>query len=456
MGNLQNARSSATQAKKSSLRPVERWGYASGNFAKSIVWNTLELFLIFYLTDLVGLPPRDAGLIVFLSLIWDAVLDPVIGFIADRTTTPIGRYGPFLLIGAPLCAISFSLVFSLPTAMAEHGMFWALGALLLFRSAYTLVDLPHNALIATLSNDSSERARLASLRFVFSSLAVFVLAVSSYFILSPDLIEHQQNRFRQFGLLVSVASAAVLVASWWSVRRFDRTAQGANHSISSQLRSLVFFIRDKDSRAVMLYAFSSALLVSVFGKGLGYFAKYELGNEALVSVGLAAMMIGQIAGSICLGRIASRYENAIALKAAGLMLLPATLVFFLSAPASAATLIGSCAVIGFPVGGIWALVWALAPNVVDKQQATCHTRAEGSYFGILIVIMKAATGLSAFLFGWLLTQIGFEPNVQQSDATLLWLRCVMCVLPSIGGISIFLIMSTYGITHANHSSLLTK
>jgi glycoside/pentoside/hexuronide:cation symporter, GPH family len=433
------------------LTPSISIGYASGNFGKSIVWNTSELFLIFYLTDLIGLDAIQAGLIVFASLVWDALLAPCVGLLADRTSSTIGRYGPFILVGAPLCAFSFAMIFTLPSAIPEHAALLTLLTLLLFRTAYALVDLPHNALITQVSKTSSGRSHLATLRYLFSSLAVMVIAFASYFVMAPDALVEQEARFRLFGISVALIAGIVVVGSWWSVRRYDRQPFQAPVAFVPQVKNSLRIFADQDARAVVLYAFFSGLLISIFGKSLNYFAKYQLGDEALVALGLFAMMIGQIVGAIVWGRISQKIQKVSAVRYAGLLLAPAALLFFLFAHLGLVPFVLFSLAIGLCTGGIYALIWSIAPDIIDKIDAITGLRPEAIYFGILIVTIKLGMGIGAFLLGGALDAIGYVANFEQSEITLIGLRLLMTISPIVGGLSTAFVLVQCKLSHADHA-----
>jgi GPH family glycoside/pentoside/hexuronide:cation symporter len=80
---------------------------ASGNFGKNSLWNTTEVLLLFLLTDILGMAPAVAGFVIFFSLLIAAILDPIVGLLAERIRTPLGQFGPLLVVGAPLAALSF-------------------------------------------------------------------------------------------------------------------------------------------------------------------------------------------------------------------------------------------------------------------------------------------------------------------------------------------------------------
>ena len=145
---------------------AQRLGYGIGDFGFNLFFTTASLYLLFYYTDVLGLSPATAGWVFAVALIWDALFDPVMGFIANRTRTRWGRYRPYLLFGGVPLAISWALMF-LPVPFTGGALvMFAVATHILFRTLYGVVGMPYLALSATMTRDSHERGILASIRMV--------------------------------------------------------------------------------------------------------------------------------------------------------------------------------------------------------------------------------------------------------------------------------------------------
>jgi GPH family glycoside/pentoside/hexuronide:cation symporter len=182
--------------------------YASGNFGKNIVWSASELALIFVFTDLFGVPPALAGLVILLSLIWDALLDPLVGAFADR----LGRFTPLIWAGAPLMGLSFVAMLGGPAA-GLNGIAPACVALFALRTAYSLVDIPHNALIARLAAEPHQRTKLAGARFVFSAAATFVLGLTLPAIVALDSKQDAREALALWAMIAATGATVLLTAA---------------------------------------------------------------------------------------------------------------------------------------------------------------------------------------------------------------------------------------------------
>lgn len=148
------------------LSTPQRLGYGIGDFGFNLFFTTASLYLLFYYTDVLGLAPDTAGWVFAVALIWDALFDPVMGYVANRTRTRWGRYRPYLLFGGLPLAASWALLF-LPVNLEGSALvLFAVSTHMVFRTLYAVVSMPYLALSATMTRDSNERGVLASIRMV--------------------------------------------------------------------------------------------------------------------------------------------------------------------------------------------------------------------------------------------------------------------------------------------------
>ena len=156
-----------------------RLGYGVGDMGFNLFFTTASLFLLLYYTDVAGLPPAAAGWIMAAALVWDAVTDPAMGYLASRTRSRWGRYRPWILFGAVPLAASWALMF-LPTGFTGLALtLWALAAQVLFRTCYTIVSMPYVSLSAAMTTDSRERGVLAAIRMLSATAAGLGIALAT-------------------------------------------------------------------------------------------------------------------------------------------------------------------------------------------------------------------------------------------------------------------------------------
>ncbi|MEO0997293.1 MAG: MFS transporter, partial [Pseudomonadota bacterium] len=157
------------------MSPSRKLGYGIGIFGPMLGWVAAMQYLMYFYTEVIGLDPTRAGLIFLIGMGWDALSDPLIGAVAERTRSRWGRYRPYLLFGAVPYGASVALLFTPPDGSAAWLFAAALTTHLLFRTAYTVVYMPYTAMIARMTSDYDSRTALTAYKtfFVFGgNLAV--------------------------------------------------------------------------------------------------------------------------------------------------------------------------------------------------------------------------------------------------------------------------------------------
>ena len=418
--------------------------YSSGNFAKNILWSTADVTLLYVLTDLLQVPATTAGTIFLVGLLCDAVLDPVVGTYAERTRTRLGQYGPFIIIGAPLSAAAFFLLYSLP-ALQVRRLDLIVVCAILFRASYAIGDLPHTALITKVATTSRDRGRVAGYRFFFSSLASLLL---SFVIPYITIARHPAQHLAQLALAASVASALLLFTAWFAVR--DRDVISASSDPTPFGHRLRGVLANPTFAPLAWIVFCTGLSVPLFAKSCIYYAKYVLMRPEGAGLALTGLAIGQFAG-VCLWTwAASHWEKAWALGAAHLVAAAAFILIGLLSPAPW-MMVGLCACAGIGLGGVYMLIWAMAPDVVDYGEYCSGVRNEATTFAVLLLISKVATGLGAALLGWCLDLSGYVPDVVPPQGVQIWIVLAACAAPAIGCLVCAALTRRYLLTHRRHA-----
>src|SRR4030042_138564 len=155
----------------------EKIGYSLGDCAANFIFQTVMMFLLFFYTDVMGISPLVAGIIFLITRIFDAVNDPMMGAIADRTNTRWGKFRPWVLWSALPFGIIGILMFTTPNLSAVGKIIYAFITYNLMMMIYTVNNVPYCSLTGVLTGNSVERTGLSQYRFIFSMLAT--LAVQS-------------------------------------------------------------------------------------------------------------------------------------------------------------------------------------------------------------------------------------------------------------------------------------
>ena len=427
-------------------------GYGSGDFALNLFWQGTGFYLFFYFTDVVGLPNAVAGTVFAIGGLWDAITDPAMGYIAERTKSRWGRYRPYLLFGSVPLGLSLVLLFSLP-AIKGSAASWvvALLALLLFRTCYTVVSIPYSTLGARMTTNSDERTHLSAIRMYcafLGGMAVIGAAalLQSYY---PD-----GEVFRYLGIFCAVTGTIVLFLCFrYTAQRVGRNTQALP---ATSFRQLMTSLMSNRPFLVLLISivFVSAATTVVTSTVL-YIFEYAfddrlMGNNAILIMTGAPLITIPIWSAVALkfGK-KNTWITGCAVTIIGLL----SLYFYASGSVYSALF--SYGIITLGLSSFSVLFWSMLPDTIEYGEYTTGVRNESSIIGFVSSAQKAALAASVFLLGLMLDMVGYSAGVEQTSETLNGLLTVVCLAPGLAMVGAIIAMVYYPITARSHAEMVT-
>ncbi|MEM9808593.1 MAG: MFS transporter, partial [Cyanobacteria bacterium P01_D01_bin.56] len=195
-------------------------GYGVGEISKEVPGSILVFFLLFFFTDAVGLSPGLAGSILLVGKVWDAINDPLVGWLSDRTQSRWGRRFPWMLWGAVPLGISFWMLWLIPPLTNQWQLFtYYTFVLFLFYAALTVIAVPHSTLAAELTQTYDERTQLVSFKSAFSIGSSILGLVIAQIIFA--MVTDVGQRYALLGIICgAITIAAVFVCVWGTYHRF--------------------------------------------------------------------------------------------------------------------------------------------------------------------------------------------------------------------------------------------
>ena len=157
-----------------------RAAYGIGDYAICLYWSGVGLYLLYFYTDVVGISPFLAGWLYALGIAWDAITDPFMGYLAERTRSKMGSYRPYIFYGAIPLAFSFILLFWVPPFEGVKLFIFLLAVNLLHRTCFTIVSVPYSSLTARITDDSDERTKLTTARMIGASFGTLTVSALGF------------------------------------------------------------------------------------------------------------------------------------------------------------------------------------------------------------------------------------------------------------------------------------
>lgn len=425
-------------------------GYGIGDFGLNLYWQAILLFIVFFHVDTLGLTAWQAGICFFLVGIWDAMMDPLVGAISDRTRTRMGRYRPFILFGAVPLAGAFTLCFSPPGWLVpgSAGMIaFALLSHMLLRSTYAVVAIPYSSLTAAITSDADERASLTGWRMVCAYLGATAVA-GLLPLLAARFGAGGDNGYPLAAALISGLAVLTMVICVAAVRERPPPPPAPAVPGAAARGFLAAVARNGPLLRLMVATLLVQLCIGLLMRNLPYIMKYDLGRADLSGTVLPWLTLAGVAsvpGWVWLARAFSkRMVWLVGSAMAGLGCLG--LVAGQGLWFSLACLTIAC--VGHTAHAV--AIWSMLPDTVDFGEWRAGRRDEAKVYGIASCVLKLSLGASGIVSGWALDLAGFVPNAPQTPETVGQFRLLAALVPCLGLAGSMAVIWHYPLDSARH------
>jgi sugar (glycoside-pentoside-hexuronide) transporter len=394
--------------------------YGAAEGSSSLVFTAIAIYFLVFLTDVVGISPSVAGGIFFAAVLWDAITDPLMGIISDRTRSRYGRRRPYLLATAVPFGLAFWLLFTVPQFSEYWVIIYYIVIALLMHTAITLLDVPYTALAPEMTKDYDERTSLVSYRVVWSQLTSIVGA--SVPLLIVERFSDAKTGWSVMGAVFGAACIFPILLTWRFTRGWERYAEDIEPLSFGDVIGALF--GNRSFRYVVAIYLFSITTVYMVGAIAVYFLEYWIGfSEDQISMFFLFFFACNLLWIPVITFISNRLSKraafmivmttwALTYGIGNLLVQPGqTLVIYLLAVLGAAGSVGT-----------YQLCWAMIPDVVEVDEFKTGKRREGLYYGVAIFILKVGSAFALLIVGQVLEVIGYVPNVEQSPDVLLGLR----------------------------------
>jgi len=437
-----------------SLTNKIRIGYGIGDYAICLYWSGVSLYLLYFYTDVVGITPQMAGLIYAIGIAWDAITDPFMGYIAERTRTKMGSYRPYIYYGSIPLALSFVVLLWVPPFKGMLLLSFLIVVNLIHRTCFTIVSVPYSSLTARITDDSDERTKLTTARMLAASFGTFSISALAFPIVLYFGGGEEALGFVYLGLIAGLVAVIILSITVYFVeeRSFEFT--------KAELPNFSKVFKSVSNNYPFWIVFSAILILIstylMFNNNLIYFSKYALGFHEY-----QGLILGVLSGTNLLAipiwaflAIKIGKKNTWMISMAFLFV--GFLIFYFYPISELNELLYILGCIGFANGATGVLFWSMLPDTIEYGEWRTGIRTESSLYGFMTFAQKGAIAIAIAILGTVLTKIGFEPNKEQTAQTLSDLKSLMSIIPLIGVFISFLLVYFYPIDKKFHQKLIDE
>ena len=434
MGNRQEQYSEKIDLSTFRLTPLKRFYYALGDFGYNFMYYWLSTYLMIYYTDTIGISAATVSVMMLVIRIFDALNDPLIGSLADRTHSRWGRYRPWFMIGSVVMATFIVLIFAAsPDWGYTQRLLWMWLIYILLTVASTCSNMPYGALNGCITPDSEDRAKTSSLRMMFantSSMLTVIIAVPLMRFFSTDGTVSNARGYFGAVLVTCILGIPTMVLSCWKTKEVVTPPPAQiKIPVKAQMKSLV------GNKPVIILIFGQFILGCViYGRAamLAYYWQYNAGNAGYATTYGIVSLFAAIIGTGWLGNFIFKKTQHKGKTSAVLNFITAGayyVMYFVTPPSVlfwVLTFIGSMgfyAYMGIHFGAIG--------DAVDYGEYISGVRCDGFLSAFVSVANKAGGALMPAVGAAVLAALNYKANAAQSTEVLKAINWFVTLIPAI-------------------------
>lgn len=418
--------------------------FGVGALGKDLCYAMITTYLMIYLTDTVGLAPLFVGNLFLVARVWDAVNDPMMGFIVDNTRTRWGKFRPWILIGTLINAVILVLLFRGPELEGFSLYAYYSVMYILWGMTYTIMDIPYWSMLPSLSSTKEERDATSVIPRIFASSAWLLVGAFGLKMIDTLGQGNEAKGYASTSVVVAVVFVAtILVTVVFARDRSSLDAASGKKAERTSLKYAIHVIAANDQLKVYIGVVLAYNLVVQLAGGMAlYYFKYVTQDADLFPYFTTAASFAEM-GALFLFPILSRFLNKKQVFAIASFTPAIGLIGLLVAGAVAPSNIPLIIVCGlfykFGSGLTLGATTVMLADVIDYGEVTLGTRNESIVASFQTLLVKTASAVAGWLIGVGLTISGFVENVPQTETTIMGMRILMGVVPSVITVLAFVI-----------------
>ncbi len=425
-------------------------GYAVGDFGINLYFISVMTYLLYFYTDVLGISAVAAGSVFAVARFIDAVTDPIMGAIAERTRSRWGRMRPYILFGAvPLGVISV-LTFTVPDFDTVGKIVWAYVTYILFGLIYTAVTIPYATLTASLTDSYADRTRLSTYRIGCAFAGGFLVSVGTIPFVS--LFDDAATGFQVLMVVFAVIATLLL---WITHAATDEVIQPPKADLP--LRESLRAITANPPLWIVIGIFSCGMLsFTVRQATTAYFFIYNVGDPGLIAWFFGITLGCMLVGIWAVPHLAGRFGKAGATRLGAYLTIAACIGFYLTPYDQVAVIfVWGCLVAlgGTPVA---VLGWAMIPDTVEYAQLRHGVRADGAIFSTASFFQKLAKTIGGAGVAFVLGLAGYVANQPQTETALAAIHAVLTLVPIAIMVVLIVLTKLYPLDSERHAEIVAQ
>ncbi len=463
---------------KTTILPMINYSYA--NMYMGGAGYIIGMYFTIFLTDVVNLSLKQAGIVVMLATIWDAVTDPVMGIITDRTRSKTGKHRRYLLWGLPLMAVSYTLLwnsFGLDgNANPTKAMTYFVLVYMLYKTAYTVIGVPHTAMLPELAPEYNLRTQYNSVGYLFNSAGMvpafgIVVLILGIFGSDDNLTSESKAPFLVIGIVLSVFFAIAIFLTYANTK--EPSSLGMHKEkldVKYIIREYILVFRNRSFRQYFFMSLAYQFSTGFYANSKVYYIKYLANQYSKYPLFNAVAGVAE-AGAFPLNYALTMKHGK---KKCGNIVTPLMVAglgigLFMQSGGSflwVALMMISMILYPFGMSGLGFVSTNIFPDLTDVDELITGRRREGVIATFSTLIKKSISGVMAALVGFTLEGFGlvtgdrvsdFENTTgqmfAQTDTAITGVRICVAVIPIIAALVSLFLLKKFRMTKDDHTMI---
>ncbi len=441
-----------TSMMENKLTLKEKLLYGQGSLGKDLYMGFISFYLMIYLTDVFGISALAVGTLFFVARIWDAVNDPMMGVLADKTKTPWGRYRPYSLFVPFIAAIAFILMLSSPELSDSGKLIWAYVTYIVVGMAYTALDVSMMSMVPTFTSDSEEKTSILAFQRWFAFLAFVIAAMCTIPLVEKLGGGNEVLGYRYYGYVIAGISIISSLTMFFHVKE----KRDLGDLPVNNMKDYWFLLKEnKPFQKVVGIRIAYDFGMQISSGITAYWVIYYLQKPDLISIIMPISFGTGLIGFLFIPKIIQKIgkKKASIYGFWGLIIGSVIKLFFSH---NVAIIIISLVIIGFAIALLNLSNISMVADTAEYAQWKTGKRSDSLLFAMNTFAYKISMAFAGGVTGVILALANYVPNVEQTQQTLTVLNLMFSIGPVIFLLIGLWITGKYTLTEEKYQEIIQE
>ncbi|MFD0618365.1 MFS transporter [Paenibacillus sp. GCM10027629] len=428
---------------------TQQLGHAIAGVGQNFVFGLWNGFIMIFFTDVFKLSPVFVGTLLFVTRLADAFVDPIVGFVADRTRTRWGRFRPWLLFMPVPMAIGLVLNFSVPDLTGVPAMIYATVTYFIMSVMFSCIEIPYWSLPAAMTEDPNARTSIIATSRLATTVAGLAVGIGLAPMLTAFGHGDPAQAYQMVAIIIAILAGLLYLTGFILIKEH---VIPATEKIEFKKAAKAVF----SNKPLLLLALVNLLNTTTILTKMNiqnYYAQYNLGSLNYVALLSMVLLPGTIIGSLLAAPLCKRFEKKTILIVSNLYTAILGLILFFAGYNSVMFVLIIIGLQGLQLGIMSVVASSMLTDTMEYAEWKTGQRNEGVITSSNSFVTKFATAISAGLIGIILSITNYVPNVQQQAGTLMGIHASMSIVPAITVLISILPLLFYDLNNKKHTEI---